>query len=130
VVQLPGTLSAADVYADRARVCDLGYLRQPCARADGTLGYRCAAEPEADFARKDGDSAATTGRKCLCNGLMSAAGLAQVRPDGTCEPSILTAGSDLEQVALLLPAHAESYTAADVISYVLGNPSASVGVET
>lgn len=129
VVQLPGTLSASDVYADRARVCDLGYLRQPCARADGTLGYRCAAEPEADFARKDGEAAATSGRKCLCNGLMATAGLAQVRPDGTLEPPILTAGSDLDQVARLLPPHSDCYTAADVISYVLGAKPASAASE-
>jgi nitronate monooxygenase len=58
---------------------------------------------------------------------MSTAGLAQVRPDGTCEPSILTAGSDLDQVARLLPADSECYTAADVISYVLnGKPASAV----
>ena len=36
------------------RICDLGYLRQPYKREDGSLGYRCPAEPVADYVRKGG----------------------------------------------------------------------------
>ena len=89
-------------------------------RADGSLGYRCAAEPEADYVRKQGDPAALAGRKCLCNGLIATAGLAQIRADGTAEPPILTAGNDIAQLGRFLPSDAESYTAADVIRHVLG----------
>ncbi len=120
VVQMADTLSTDEVYAARPRVCDLGYLREPYLRADGSLGYRCAAEPDADFLRKQGDPAALRGRKCLCNGLIATAGFAQVRSDGTAEPPILTAGNDVAQLARFLPGDAESYTAAAVIRHVLG----------
>ncbi|MFT3829458.1 MAG: nitronate monooxygenase [Opitutaceae bacterium] len=120
VIQMADTLSTEEVYAARPRICDLGYLREPYARADGSIGYRCAAEPDADFVRKQGEPAALRGRKCLCNGLIATAGLAQIRADGTAEPPILTAGNDISQLARFLPEDAESYTAADVIRYVLG----------
>lgn len=120
VVQMAGTLSAPEVYAARPRVCDLGYLRDAYTRPDGSIGYRCAAEPEGDFLRKQGDPTATAGRKCLCNGLIATAGLAQIRADGTAEPPILTAGNDLAQLARFLPGDRESYTAADVVRHVLG----------
>ncbi len=120
VLQMENTLSAADVYAARPRICDLGYLREAYARADGSIGYRCAAEPADDFIAKQGDAAAPAGRKCLCNGLIATAGLAQIRADGTAEPPILTAGNDVSQLARFLPGDAETYTAADVIRYVLG----------
>ena len=120
VIQLKDTLSEAEVYASRPRVCDLGYLREPYARADGTIGYRCAAECVEDYVGKQGDPAATVGRKCLCNGLIATAGYAQIRADGTAEPPILTAGNDISQLARFLPDGAASYTAADVIRHVLG----------
>ncbi len=120
VIQMADTLSDAAVYAARPRICDLGYLREPYLRADGSLGYRCAAEPDADYVRKQGEPAALAGRKCLCNGLIATAGLAQIRADGTAEPPILTAGNDIAQLGRFLPGDAETYTAADVIRHVLG----------
>lgn len=120
VIQLKDTLSDAGVYAARPRVCDLGYLREPYTCADGTIGYRCAAECVEDYARKAGQPATTTGRKCLCNGLIATAGLAQIRDSGIAEPPILTAGNDVSNLARFLPGNAESYTAADVIRHVLG----------
>lgn len=120
VIQMDGTLSESTVYTGRPRICDLGYLREPYLRVDGSLGYRCAAEPDADYVRKQGDPAALAGRKCLCNGLIATAGLAQIRADGTAEPPILTAGNDVSQLARFLPGDAETYTAADVIRHVLG----------
>jgi nitronate monooxygenase len=121
VLQLPGTLSADDCYSARERVCDLGHLRQPYRRDDGTVGYRCAAEPIDDFVRKGGTAAAATGRKCLCNGLAASAGQAQVR-DGTPEPPLVTAGNAISELPGLLPAGAESYHADDVIRYLRGAP--------
>ena len=38
-----------EVYAARPRICDLGYLREAYRRDDGTIGYRCAAEPVSLF---------------------------------------------------------------------------------
>ena len=120
VVQMAGTLSDAMPYAERERVCDLGYLRHAYRKADGTLGYRCAAEPVADFVRKGGDAAATEGRKCLCNGLMSNIGFGQIRADGLSDGALLTAGNDVAHIARYLPPGQDSYTAADVLHYLLG----------
>lgn len=120
VLQMENTLSAEAVYSARPRICDLGYLREAYLRADGSVGYRCAAEPEADFLRKQGEASALSGRKCLCNGLLATAGLAQMRTDGTAEPPILTAGNDVSHLARFLPADSDTYTAADVVRYVLG----------
>jgi len=38
VVRMPGTLSEADPYAARTRICDLGYLRHLYRKPDGTAG--------------------------------------------------------------------------------------------
>ena len=63
--------------------------------------------------------AETVGRCCLCNGLIAAIGLGQRRPDGTPEPPIVTLGQDLSFVSKLLRPGRQSYTAADVVAYLL-----------
>ena len=76
VVQLPGTLSDSQINsAARERLCDLGYLRHAYRKADGTIGYRCPAEPVEDFVRKGGTLEETHGRECVCNGLVATIGL-------------------------------------------------------
>jgi NAD(P)H-dependent flavin oxidoreductase YrpB (nitropropane dioxygenase family) len=79
VAQVEGTLSQPEVYAARGRVCDMGYLRAAYRREDGTIGFRCAAEPIASYLRKGGKLEDTEKRVCLCNGLIAAAGFAQIR---------------------------------------------------
>lgn len=123
VAQLVHTLSEAATYAKRPRLCDLGYLRQLFKRTDGSVGYRCAAEPVGDFVRKGGDEAATAGRKCLCNGLAATVGLGQVDSDGIPEPPIITAGDELTQLARYFDFSRGSYSAADVIRVLLGEPA-------
>lgn len=113
VAQLTGTLSEADCYAARERLCDLGYLRQPYRREDGSIGYRCAAEPVDEFVRKGGTAEQTVGRKCLCNGLVATAGLGQQRGDYA-EPSLVTAGTALSDLARFAPVE-DRYSAEDVI---------------
>jgi nitronate monooxygenase len=125
VLQLDGTLSGADVYAARKRVCDLGYLRQAYLKSDGSLGYRCSAEPVEDFVAKGGKPEAVEGRKCLCNGLLATVGLGQVRADGTAEPPIITAGNDVEHLARFMRDDDEFYSAADVVSALLGEEPAT-----
>jgi NAD(P)H-dependent flavin oxidoreductase YrpB (nitropropane dioxygenase family) len=116
VAQLPGTLSDDEVYRSRPRLCDVGSLRTPYQRADGTVGYRCPAEPVDEYVRKGGDESETAGRRCLCNGLTATIGLGQHRPDGYAEPSLLTLGQDLS----FLPGLPQpDYTAADVVHYLL-----------
>lgn len=121
VLQMADTLSETEHYEARERFCDLGYLRQSYRRPDGSLGYRCAAEPVADYVRKGGAAQDTKGRKCLCNGLMTNIGFGQVRPNDVRELPLLTAGNDIAQLARFLKPDTDSYTAADVIAYLL-NP--------
>ena len=71
VAQLEGTTSAANIYEERNRTCDLGYLREAYATGDGQIGYRCSAEPVDNYVAKDGKIEETFGRKCLCNTLLA-----------------------------------------------------------
>jgi NAD(P)H-dependent flavin oxidoreductase YrpB (nitropropane dioxygenase family) len=122
VLQMADTLSEAGAYAARERFCDLGYLRQSYRKSDGTIGYRCAAEPVADYVRKGGAAQDTNGRKCLCNGLMTNTGFGQIRSNGTRELPLLTAGNEVSELARFLKPGVDSYTAADVVAYLL-NPA-------
>ncbi len=120
VAQLPGTLADQDRYLARPRICDLGYLRQLYMKPDGTVGYRCPAEPIANFLLKGGTTEATEGRKCVCNGLASTVGIGQPREgENAMELALVTAGDDLATVADYLEPGAEDYTAADVIRRLL-----------
>jgi NAD(P)H-dependent flavin oxidoreductase YrpB (nitropropane dioxygenase family) len=120
VASLPGTVSEAETYAARPRLCDLSYLRVPFERQPGTLGYRCPAEPVHMYVRKGGDLADTVGRKCVCNGLTAGAGLGQTRRDGYTEVPIVTLGADLEGVTKMLSAFPEGWTAAQAVDRLLG----------
>lgn len=119
VVRLPGTTSEAADYAARPRICDLGYLRELYRQEDGTVGYRCPAEPVDDYTQKGGAVEETAGRKCLCNGLMANIGLPQRRPHDYLELPLLTAGDDLANLARLVPPGEQSYGAGAVLDYLL-----------
>ncbi len=119
VVEIPGTLSEAPVYEERRRVCDLGYLREVYRDEQGEAGYRCPAEPVADYVRKGGKIEDTVGRKCLCNALMADVGLGQARKRGVTEQPLVTSGDDLAAIVPLLDASDSSYAAADVVAYLL-----------
>lgn len=123
VVKLAGTLSESGAYGERERVCDLGYLRQAELRADGTVGYRCAAEPEDAYVRKGGEAADCAGRKCLCNALLAAVGLAQAQcgPSSGMELPLVTAGTDVADIARYLGTDAADYGAADVVRMTLAD---------
>jgi NAD(P)H-dependent flavin oxidoreductase YrpB (nitropropane dioxygenase family) len=119
VASMSMTLSEPEVYAARSRVCDLGYLRLAYQRAPGVIGYRCPAEPVADFVRKGGTAAETEGRKCLCNGLTATVGLGQARQDGYLEAPLATLGADLTGAAQLLSRHPQGWSAADAVGYLM-----------
>ncbi len=121
VAQLEGTLSEASGFAVRARVCDVGYLRNPYRRADGTVGYRCPAEPVDAFLRKGGSLEETQGRKCVCNGLFATIGLGQSRAEGVEELAFVTAGDDLTGITSFLPPGCNTYTAGDAIKCLLAH---------
>jgi len=129
VALLEGTTSAFPIYQERKRVCDLGYLREAYASGEGTIGYRCSAEPVANYVAKGGKAEDTVGRKCLCNSLMANVGHQQKRKDGSEEPALVTVGDDLNTVAQFLAPGADSYTAADVVTSLLSAVPAELEVE-
>ena len=118
-MELEGTLSEPDVYGNRKRICDLGYLRTAYRKDDGEVGWRCPAEPVDDYIRKGGVAEDTVGRKCLCNALMANVGLGQIQRQGDREGTLITSGDDVAEVARFLPSGADSYRAVDVIRHLL-----------
>ncbi|HSI08027.1 MAG TPA: nitronate monooxygenase [Rariglobus sp.] len=118
VLQHPDSLSSAYRYAERPRVCDLGYLREAFVKPDGALGYRCAGEPVDDYMRKGGAETDTVGRKCLCNGLLATVGLGQ-RSTNETERPLITAGHDVAHLSRFFRDGETIYHAADVIRIIL-----------
>ncbi|GMQ93689.1 MAG: nitronate monooxygenase [Acidimicrobiia bacterium] len=119
VLLLDETLSNERVYEKRTRICDLGYLRHAYQREDATIGWRCPSEPVKDYVRKGGDIADTVGRKCLCNSLIANIGMPQIQRNGEVEATLVTSGDDAKGVARFAPTGSTSYSAADVIDYLL-----------
>ncbi len=119
VLQIDTSISNPVVYQARKRVCDLGYLRHPYRKEDGTVGYRCPSEPVANYLRKGGQEAETQGRKCVCNGLVATIGFGQVMAGGAIEPPLLTAGDDVVNIGQFLKPGQKTYTAQDVIDALL-----------
>ena len=123
VARLPGTMSQPEVYHARPRLCDLSYLRTPYERPNGTLGYRCASEPEDAYLKKGGNLEDTIGRKCLCNGLMANIGIGQERKDGYHELPAVTLGQDLDGPAALLELHPQGWTATQAVEWLMTGAS-------
>jgi nitronate monooxygenase len=119
VAQLEGTLSEEEVYLARPRICDLGYLREAYKTADGTIDYRCPAEPVSLYVSKGGKPEDTTGKKCLCNALLATIGQPQRRNQKYEEQGLVTSGNDLLRITRFLPATGIRYTAADVVAKLL-----------
>jgi NAD(P)H-dependent flavin oxidoreductase YrpB (nitropropane dioxygenase family) len=123
VVTLGDSMSEAAVYERRERVCDMGYLRTPYRREDGRIRFRCASEPVDTYLKKGGALEDTVGRKCLCNSLLANLGLGQVREGEAGEElPLLTSGDDLVNLGRFLQGRT-SYTAADVMDYLLATPA-------
>ena len=108
------------MHAGRTRVCDLGYLRSAYERDDGSVGYRCPAEPVEAYVRKGGALEDTVGRLCLCNGLTATVGLGQRRANGVEEPPLVTFGADLAGAEALAARYPDGWTAAQAVGWLLG----------
>lgn len=121
VARLEESLSEEHVYRERQRVCDLGFLREAYLRDDGSVGYRCPAEPEAAYLAKGGKPEDVSGRKCLCNALMANIGLAQHLDDQNRELCLVTMGDDAVDVHRFCRDGQVDYSAADVIDILLGS---------
>jgi nitronate monooxygenase len=130
VARLQGTNSEADVYAERPRICDLGFLREPYRTPDGSVGYRCASEPVSVYVAKGGNVEDTVGRKCVCNGLLANLGYQQVRNGRRMEYPLITAGDDLYTVSRFLKPGRTDYSAADVVSLLMTGCEPAVAKES
>ena len=119
VVQLENTMSNSEVYKARPRLCDLGLLREAYKKDDGKLGYRCPAEPEDLYLAKGGKVEDLEGRGCLCNNLCASAGFPQHRKDGYVEKPLISSGKGLPSISKFFKAGKRSYSAKDVLDYML-----------
>jgi len=119
IVRLAGDRFTFEDFANRQRICDMGYLRTPYVRPDGAIGWRCPAEPIDQFVKKGGETNACEGRVCLCNGLASTVGYGQQRKDGI-ELPVLTSGDEVLHLGQFVPEGETRYTAADVVNRILG----------
>jgi len=112
VVQEEGSLTDKQIYDNRERVCNLGGLVR-FKLENGVPISICPAEPISTYIRKGGDSKDSEGVICLCNGLASAVGYAQV-----VEPPIFTLGKDVETVKHLSTRSSDgTYSAEDVVAH-------------
>ncbi len=119
VIELDDTLAMPEVYAQRTRICDLGYLRTPYVDEKGRLQGRCASEPVSDYVRKGGNADDAERRGCLCNALTANIGHAQMQKKGGAERELFTGGDALADLPLG-SADDPHYTARDVIDYLYG----------
>jgi nitronate monooxygenase len=126
IVQLAGTMADDSPASSRKRFCDLGYLRQACRNADGSISYRCPAELEEDYVRKGGSPDDTLGRKCVCNGLIATIGLGQPDAESNASRALLTAGNEIANITRFLKPGRDSFTAAEVIERLLEQHETSV----
>jgi nitronate monooxygenase len=119
VARLEATISEDEVYLARPRICDLGFLREAYRTPDGTIDYRCAAEPETAYVAKGGRLEDTSGRKCLCDALLATIGHSQLRWGGYVERGLVTSGDDLIGISRFFPANGTSYTARNVLEKLM-----------
>lgn len=135
VAILDGTLSDTTVYENRHRVCDVGLLQQigltkPDNSGKRRLFQRCPAAPLNMYLKNRGIQRNTEDKRCLCNGLLSAAGFPQIHKNGkiTEEPSIVTIGENLEEIRRLSRNGQISYSVRDAIDYILGKEYAEIPI--
>jgi hypothetical protein len=71
------------------------------------------------YLKKGGKVEDTVGRKCLCNGLLANIGLSQIQKSGYVEKPLVTAGEDLRNISRFIKDGSKSYSARDVIKYLI-----------
>lgn len=131
VVDLPGTLSDPRVAATRQPVCDIRKLVEIADVNGNKYVDRCPADTAHAWERDGGTKLRRHGQNCLCNSLLAAIGLGQVRSkDGKIyrEPAEITLGSgetvDIAVRALCAATKSRrrmpGYSVTDAIRYLRG----------
>lgn len=120
VAPVPGTIFESARYLERERACQHRVLVSLYEKLDGSIGYRCPAEPVLAYVTKGGKLEDTVGRRCLCSHLLAAAGLGMpADADSEKEVPIITLGDDVERLMPLLMHHAtDIYHVDDVFNYL------------
>lgn len=120
VLPLEETIGDEKSFKERKKLCDLGFLREAYRKSDGTIGYRCSAEPEDLYLAKGGKIEDTEGKKCLCNGLLASIGLGQIQADGSIELPLITLGDDIKNIFSFMKPNETILRVKDVINKILG----------
>jgi len=120
VIQMEESISNPEIYNERVRLCDVGFLREAYKREDNQVGFRCPAEPEEQYLKKGGKPEDLANRGCLCNNLAATAGHPQHRKDGYIEPALVTSGKGLPAIGRFFKPGRRSYSAKDVLDYLTG----------
>lgn len=115
---LQHTLSDMGEFLSRKRICNMGLLREPYEADDGTIGYRCPAEPQAAFVAKGGLAAKAAEARCLCNALLANIGLGMSYAGTRIEKPLLTVGKHLDSLRQLLRKFGTDYSATDVLAFL------------
>lgn len=116
IAQLAGTMSDDELYSERKRSCAICALRVPYQKDGKVEGYRCSAEPIANWVRKGGKEKEAENAICLCNGLLATIGLGNPG-----ELPVVTLGQSLDFLPHLMKDEYDTYTADDVVAYLLQN---------
>jgi NAD(P)H-dependent flavin oxidoreductase YrpB (nitropropane dioxygenase family) len=112
VVQVKNTSSQKEVYEERKRLCDLGYLVELYEK-NGRVDTRCPADTIKKYEKAGGNVKDMINKVCLCNALTSTVGLGSPG-----EPPLVTSGSDFSVVIDLVKEHGFDYGAKDVMNYI------------
>lgn len=112
IAQLPDSLSNTEVYKDRERQCDYGFLDEYYQTPEGNIRSRCPAEPVETYVANGGKIEKTEGARCLCAGLGATVGMASGL-------DIVTLGQKLDFLGDLMKSPNDSYTAEDVVRHIL-----------
>ena len=116
VVSLTGSLSEDDVYDSQIRVCNHGALRTLFVEPDGSIGYRCPAEPIESYVRKGGAVIDTKKKRCVCKGLLAGAGLGDPN-----DVPLITMGDDVSFLEFLMDNPDDSYGVVEALAYLRGH---------
>jgi nitronate monooxygenase len=121
VAEVDGTVSDDTTYSNRTRTCIHGVLETLyMVSPDGNeLGHRCPSGPINTFHSRGGKIEDAAGKKCLCAGLLETAGL-KIEGEES-ESPIITLGKDLSTVRRLMRNEYSTYSAEDVVRYVLAS---------
>ncbi len=119
LLDLGGTAGASDAPLVERMPCLHGYLRHVYRRDDGSLGWRCPAEPTSLWAAKGGLADESLGRICLCNALIATIGHHHGWPRQEHALPLVTTGDDINCVAAIAQTAGLDYSAADVLDALL-----------